>query len=92
MAAFFYQPRSPEGKPLPPLTQRLQALRHLPPFLSMMWGTCPRYAAAIVALRLVNAFTPVVTLWIGKLLVDSVVASVRAGMPEWGHLVWLVGA
>jgi ATP-binding cassette subfamily B protein len=70
--------------------ERLTALRYLPPFLRMVWATRPLYAAAILALRLANAFTPVVLLWIGKLIIDGVVANIGSSAPDWGHLFRLV--
>ena len=43
------------------------ALRPVPRFLRMVWRAQPYYSTAIVSLRLVLAFSPVVQLWIGKL-------------------------
>jgi ATP-binding cassette subfamily B protein len=90
VAALFYKPRNRKGEPLPPMAERLTALRYLPPFLRMVWATRPVYAVAILGLRLANAFTPVVLLWIGKLIIDGVVANIGAAVPDWGHLVRLV--
>ena len=52
---------------LPPFKERLVALRPVPRFLRMVWRAQPYYSTAIVSLRLVLAFSPVVQLWIGKL-------------------------
>jgi len=90
VAALFYKPRNRKGEPLPPMAERLTALRHLPPFLHMVWATRPAYAVAILGLRLANAFTPVALLWIGKLIIDGVVANIGSAAPDWGHLVRLV--
>jgi ATP-binding cassette subfamily B protein len=65
-------------------------MRNLPPFLRMVWGTHRGYTASIVALRLVRAFLPIATLWIGKLIIDSVVESARSGRPEWRRVATLV--
>ncbi len=56
---------------LPPLKERLVALRLVPRFLRMVWRAQPYYATAIVSLRLVLAFSPVVQLWFGKLIIDA---------------------
>jgi ATP-binding cassette, subfamily B, bacterial len=90
VAALFYQPRNRKGEPLPPVGERLASLRYLPPFLRLVWATKPTYAVAILGLRLANAFTPVAMLWIGKLVIDGVVASIGAASPDWGHLARLV--
>ena len=53
--------------------ERVGALRNLRPFVAMVWRTSPGLAAASVALRLVRAFAPVATLYVGKLIIDEVV-------------------
>ena len=57
-----------------PLRERVGALRYLPPLFGLVWQTSPALTAATVALRLVRAFVPVAMLWVGKLIVDEVVA------------------
>lgn len=54
------------------------ALRHLPPFIRLVWQTHRGFTVAMLALRLARAFVPVALLWIGKLIIDLVVTS-RAG-------------
>ena len=68
---------------LPPFKERLIALRLVPRFLRMVWRAQPYYATTIVSLRLVLAFSPVVQLWIGKLIIDAVVANIGAAQPDW---------
>jgi ATP-binding cassette subfamily B protein len=55
--------------------ERVRALRYVAPFLKLVWQTHRGYTATIVLLRLIRAFLPVVTLWIGKLIIDAVVAA-----------------
>ncbi len=86
----FYQPRTRRGEPLPPVRERLKAFRHVPRFLKMVWDTKPAYGAGIVAARVLAAFTPVVMLWIGKLVIDGVVANLRSPAPDWGYLARLI--
>ncbi len=62
-------------------------MRNVPPFLRMVWGTHRGFVAGIVVLRLIRAFVPIATLWVGKLIVDAVVESLRTGEPEWRR-VW----
>lgn len=57
------------------MRERLVALRHLPPFIRLVWQTHRGLTAAMLLLRLARAFIPVGLLWIGKLIIDSVVAA-----------------
>ena len=66
------------------------ALRLVPRFLRMVWQAQPYYATAIGSLRLVLAFSPVVQLWIGKLIIDAVVANIGAAEPDWAGIMRLV--
>jgi ATP-binding cassette, subfamily B, bacterial len=59
------------------LKERVGALKNLRPFAVMVWRTSPQLMAATLALRLVRALLPVVTLFIGKLIIDDVVAVVQ---------------
>ncbi|HEY8309748.1 MAG TPA: hypothetical protein VIG47_04295, partial [Gemmatimonadaceae bacterium] len=64
---------------------RREALRHVPPLVRMVWETHRGYALTMVLLRIARAFIPVATFWIGKLIIDGVIAS-RSGH---GSLVFL---
>jgi ATP-binding cassette, subfamily B, bacterial len=66
-------------------------MRNLPPFLRMVWETHRGYVAGIAALRLLRAFVPVATLWVGKLIVDEVVRATGPAGPDWDRLALLVG-
>ena len=69
--------------------ERREALRHIFPFLKMVWQTDRVATIAMVILRLMRAVVPVAALWIGKLILDTVVASLR-GHPDLTHLWKLV--
>jgi ATP-binding cassette, subfamily B, bacterial len=85
-------PRRRTRPPAPPTwAERLRALRNVPPFLRMVWATHRGYVAAIAALRLLRAFVPLSTLWVGKLIVDEVVEATRSGVPDWDRIALLVG-
>jgi ATP-binding cassette subfamily B protein len=58
--------------------ERLEALRYVPALFRLIWGTHRGYTVAMVVLRVVRAFVPVVTFWVGKLILDSVIAA-KAG-------------
>lgn len=76
------------------LRQYVRAFRLLRPFLILIWRVHPRYAAANAALRLIKAIIPVGMLWIGKLIIDRVVALTQdeASAEEVEQLWWLVAA
>ena len=71
------------------LKERVGALRNLRPFAVMVWRTSPQLMAASLALRLVRALFPVITLFIGKLIIDDVVALVQTPHKPETLLQWL---
>jgi ATP-binding cassette subfamily B protein len=58
----------------PNLRESVGALKNVPPFLALVWRTSPSLTIATLALRLVRAVLPVAALYIGKLIIDEVVA------------------
>ncbi|MFL5619508.1 MAG: ABC transporter ATP-binding protein [Gemmatimonadaceae bacterium] len=71
--------------------ERLEALRYLPQLVRLVWQTHRGFTASMVVLRLVRAFVPVATLWVGKLIIDQVVLITRTpGTPLTG--LWRVVA
>jgi ATP-binding cassette, subfamily B, bacterial len=74
--------------------ERLQALRHLPRLLRMVWESEPRYVIGILLLRVARSAVPLAVLWIGKLIVDEVVHAIgvagTGGPVAWGRLATLV--
>jgi ATP-binding cassette subfamily B protein len=71
------------------LKERVGALKNLRPFAVMVWRTSPQLMAASLALRLVRALLPVVTLFIGKLIIDDVVALVQTPQKPETFSQWL---
>ena len=85
------------------LRDRLGAIRNIPPFLKLIWATSRTLTVWTVLLRLVRAVLPVLTLYVGKLIIDEVILRVRAGgvptsLGEWiaavasHRLLWLLAA
>jgi ATP-binding cassette subfamily B protein len=64
------------GEPPVSWRERLQALRHLPRLLRMVWETESRYVVGILVLRVARAVIPLAVLWVGKLIVDEVVRAI----------------
>ena len=66
--------------------ERLEALRYVPALFRLIWRTHRGYTTAIVVLRVVRSVIPVATFWVGKLILDSVIAA-KAGTGSLSH-VW----
>ena len=67
------------GQPAPPEEQRtwrdqLSALRNLPPFFRLIYQASPSLTITNVVLRLLQSALPTAILYIGKLIIDEVVA------------------
>ena len=82
-----------DGKPAT-WGERLQALKYVPPLLKLVYETHRGYTVAILVLRVVRSSIPLAVLWIGKLIIDGVIAAVRVraggGVIDWWHLGGLV--
>src|SRR5436305_5180254 len=77
-------PAAAAGPPRPSLRERLGALRNLPPFLALVWRASPALTLAQALLRIGRALLPIASLYIGKLIIDEVIALVGAahGAPD----------
>lgn len=62
------------------LRERVGALRNLPPFLRELWRTSPPLLVSNLVLRCLRALLPLLTLYVGKLIIDEVVALVNGGV------------
>jgi ATP-binding cassette subfamily B protein len=72
-----------------PWRAQIAALRYVPSLIQLMWQTHRGYTATMVVLRLFRAFIPLATLWVGKLIIDTVVA-VREAPSDFTRLWELV--
>jgi ATP-binding cassette, subfamily B, bacterial len=75
---------------------RLGALRYLPSLVRLVYASSPRLTVASVVLRAAQALLPLAMLYVGKLIIDEVVAQrlvpPEAGVAAWiesGRLAWL---
>lgn len=89
MSMHFSRGSRRSGNERPTLHQRFTALRYIPPLIKLVWETHRGYTTAMALLRLMRAGIPVATLWIGKLIIDAVVAS-RESSPDFPRLWRLV--
>lgn len=69
--------------------QRREALQYIPPFLRMIWSTNKLLTLVMALLRIARSLIPLATLWIAKLILDTVVRQRSAGLDAWalGRLV-----
>jgi len=70
------RPRS-DAEPSPTWRERMAALRYVPALIRLVWRTHRGYSASMVVLRVARGFVPIATLWVGKLIIDAVVAASR---------------
>ncbi len=70
-------------KPFPPtpggFLEQFRALRNLPAFFRMVWACSPWMAVGNLLLRLIQSFIPLGMLYVGKLLIDEVIALIEHG-------------
>ncbi len=69
--------------------ERVGTLRHLPPFVHLVWDSSPALTLASLTLRLLRAVVPVLLLYVGKLIVDAVVAEARLPHVGWPMAEWI---
>jgi ATP-binding cassette subfamily B protein len=67
---------------------RAGALRHLPALFRLVWQASPALTLASLGLRLARAALPVLMLYVGKLIIDEVVAQSRLPAPGEGLAAW----
>ncbi len=89
MSRDFRYGRNTKSDEAPSWRERIAALRYVPPLIRLVWQTHGGYTIAMAVLRLVRSFVPVATLWIGKLIIDTVVA-MRESQPDFPRLWRLV--
>jgi ATP-binding cassette subfamily B protein len=85
----FSMPSETPSPEAPSWRQRVSALRYVFQLIRMVWDTHRGYTILMAVLRLIRAFVPVATLWIGKLILDTVVASLKA-TPNYSQLWRLI--
>ena len=73
-------PRFGPPPPLKSVRERFGAMRHVLPLFGLVWRTSRPLTMGTMVLRLVRAMLPVITLYIGKLIIDEVIA--KAALPN----------
>ena len=78
MRTAFFKTDRPSAQTTTRRTGFFLAMRYIPMFIRLVWATHRGYTVAMIGLRIARAFIPVVMLWVGKLIIDEVIA-IRAG-------------
>ena len=83
------------------MRERFSAMRNIAPFMREIWATSKSMTLASVCIRLIRAFLPIITLYIGKLIIDEAVRLLGLGVSheltdawragELDHLLTLLG-
>lgn len=63
-----------------------QALRYIPRFFKEIWATSPLLFLVNLFSRGINAFAPVVILWVGKLIIDEIITQIAAADADYDQL------
>src|SRR5690625_1444131 len=70
-------PRSiTDQKEVPSIKESFKALKTVPRLFKEIYKTNPALFIANLSGRLLNSFTPVVVLWIGKMIIDEIILQV----------------
>src|SRR5262245_50177490 len=75
---------------LPSWRERIATLQYVPQFIKLVWQTGRCLMLTMLTLRLLLAVSPVVLLWIGKLIIDTVVEATRTPSAGFGRLWELI--
>lgn len=81
----------PRSKPSESLSfkQQFAALRNLPPFFRLIWETSKGMTMANIFLRAINAAIPLAMLYIGKEIIDAIIALQNGTATDQNYL-WLM--
>lgn len=82
-------PRPLDDNKRPTWRERLAALQYIPALFRLVWETHRGLTFAMGALRLVRGVVPIAALYVGKLIIDGVVAA-RETRADWRSLLNLV--
>ena len=81
----------PKDGPPPTLKERFTALQNIPRMFQMIWETSRWMFISNISLRVLQAAVPLVTLYIGKLIIDEVIRLIQATeATDTSYLVQLV--
>lgn len=68
------------------LKTSFKALKYIPRFFREIWKITPQMFLVNALLRLINAFSPIVILWVGKIIIDEIIRLTSAGEQDYATL------
>ena len=71
------------------LRERIGALRHLASLFRLVWQASPGLTIASLGLKLIRSALPILALYVGKLIIDEVVAQIQLPSPGENPLDWI---
>jgi ATP-binding cassette subfamily B protein len=71
--------------------ERLVALRNIPPVLGIVWRSGPLVVTSGLVIRLLTSLMPIALLWVAKLIIDTIIQTLRVHAAIPTRLWWLVG-
>lgn len=71
--------------------ESFSALKNIPRFFREISASGPHIFGANVMSRLADSFTPILTLYIGKLIIDEIILQAAAENPDYTQLWWYIG-
>lgn len=75
----------------PNIRERFNALKNLPAFLKEVYQTSPWLTISNSMLRLIRSVMPLLTLYVGKLIIDEVIFQVNQPDKNYQHIFALIG-
>jgi len=84
-----HRPAIGSDTPPPTWRDRIRALRYIRGLAQLVWETHRGYALAMGLLRLARGLVPIAALWVGKLIIDAVIAAQLSGA-GWQSILNLV--
>jgi len=73
------------------LKTQFSALKNLPQFFRLIWGTNKYMTIGNVLLRIVKAAIPLMVLYVGKEIIDEIIRLIDATDKDWNYLWLLLG-
>lgn len=68
------------------LKSSFKALRFIPRFFREIWKVSPKMFLANATLRLINAFSPILVLWVGKIIIDAIIDATKTGSGDFKEI------
>ncbi|MEH0154380.1 ABC transporter ATP-binding protein [Limibacter armeniacum] len=83
--------QSLKDKQKPDLNTSFQALKYIPRFFKEVWNTNKGLFILSLFCRLIGALTPVMLLWVGKLIIDEIIRLTNYPDQDFSTLWWYIG-